>query len=283
MLGGCARAVELSPGSPVSADPSVSNTAFVARAKEVVQTWQRADMPKTWRLGFVPLSSERVIALGDLGFTGESKQAFMAGYFTMHAGLPLPPPPGQVIFPDGARMTVRLLTAEAALADIDRPNTSACSHPCTPFEIIDIRLGTVKVLTTRGNASTPAWMFTIAGLKAPIAYMAVADNDVSDIPAAPAADYPALEGLVGAENLISVDGATVAFALGVGACDTDIRPLVYETSDTVALGGSVATPRGLCEAILKLAPVTVVLAKPVGNRALINGLNGRPLTVMPGR
>jgi hypothetical protein len=261
----------------VSATPS----AFAQRAAETVATWEKAGMPKTWRLGFVPLSRERVIVTGDPGFNEQSKIAFLARYFTVHAGLPLPPPPGQVFFPDGSRLPVRLVTAEAALEDLNKPDPSQCSSPCVPLDITRIDLGVTHVLTTRGNATVPAWLLTMHGLKTPIAYMAVDDKYISDIPAPPAADYPAIDGLVAAQNVISVDGATIKYTLGVGSCDTDITPLVYETADTIALGGSVTRTDGACDAMLKLQPVTVTLTKPVGDRALIDGLDGRPLTAGP--
>jgi hypothetical protein len=278
-LSGCASVATISPGAPQTADPD----AFQQRAQEVVTGWERSGMSKTWRLGFVPLSLDKVIVTGDPGFTGDSKLAFLAGQFTLRTPALLPPPPGQVLFPDGFRLPVHLVTAEDAYADMAKPNSNSCAKPCQPLTITQINLGTAKVLTTRGNATVPAWLFTIEGLKTPIAYMAVADKDVSKVPAPPAADYPALEGIVGAENVISVDGASVRFTVGVGSCDTDIKPLVYETADTVALGGSVTTPDGVCNAMLKFQPVTITLTKPVGDRALIDGVGGRPLTVSPFR
>jgi hypothetical protein len=278
-LSGCASVATISPAAPQTANPD----AFQQRAQEVVAGWERSGMPKTWRLGFVPLSVDKVIVTGDPGFTGDSKLAFLAGRFTLRAGLPLPPPPGQVLFPDGSRLPVHLVTAEDAFAAMAKPNSNSCGKPCQPLTITQINLGTAKVLTTRGNATVPAWLFTIEGLKTPIAYMAVADKDVSEVPAPPAADYPALRGIVAAENVISVDGTTVRFTVGVGTCDTNIKPLVYETADTIALGGSVTTPDGVCNSMLKLQPVTITLAKPVGDRALIDGVGGRPLTVSPFR
>lgn len=276
-LGGCASVATISPGAPQAANPD----AFQRRAQEVVAGWERSGMSKTWRLGFVPLNLDRVIVTGDPGFTGDSKLAFLAGQLTLRPGLPLPPPPGQVLFPDGSRLPVHLVTAEAAFADMAKPNSNSCSNPCQPLTITQINLGTAEVLTTRGSATVPAWLFTIEGLKTPIAYMAVADKDISEIPAPPAADYPTLDGIVGAANVISVDGTTVRFTVGVGSCDTDIKPLVYETADTVALGGSVTRPDGACDLALKLQPVMITLAKPVGDRALIDGVAGQPLTVSP--
>jgi hypothetical protein len=279
----CAQTPSGGTAAP-AAPPSAAVNAFHHRAAEVADAWERAGLTKSSRLGFVPLDPDRIVLPADPGFTAASKRAFTARFFTTHTKPPKAPARGHVTFLDGTSMAVGLVSPADALADLTKTTGDPCNG-CQPLEITKIALGAVTVLTMRGNASVPAWMLTIAGLKAPFGYMAVADADTKPIPksSAPGMAAARQHGIVGAANLISVDGTTVRFTLGVGDCDENITPLVYETADTVVLGGWVTTPTGVCDLLLKAQPVMITVARPVGDRALLDALTGEPLTVRPTR
>ncbi|TDC29833.1 hypothetical protein E1166_29610, partial [Micromonospora sp. KC213] len=82
-------------------------------------------------------------------------------------------------------------------------------------------------------------------------------------------------------QLRDVDGATITYLLGVGACDTGITPLVQEHDDVVVIGGGVVRSTGVCTEQLVLEPVTVTLAAPLGTRPVLDVLTGRVLTEQP--
>ena len=91
--------------------------------------------------------------------------------------------------------------------------------------------------------------------------------------------FGAVGGLVGAQDLTGTDGTRLTYRLGVGACDENITPLVYETDDAVVLGGSVTRTAEACTEQLLLAPVTVTLRAPLGARAVLDALSGSGLVL----
>ena len=168
---------------------------------------------------------------------------------------------GTIRFPDGT-MTAPLVSAAEAYRQLDQGDPPPCegrpkapgptiepgpdgsvSSPvataCVPLTVTAVRLGTAEVRTSRGVADVPAWLFTVEGLAAPVARVAVAPQSVTPVPEPTAPARPAPEGVVGAEHTERVDGTRLTYVLGVGACDTGITPLVQEREDLVVVGGGV--------------------------------------------
>lgn len=286
----------------------VPSGPFEQRALAVADAWQAAAAGTAWRTGFVPLADLTVPPAS--GFRDdETKQAFVSGWYALRAVLPSgTPATGTVGFPDGATLTVPLVGAQDAYNALDKgdppclgdprlppgPGTdsgpsalpsdgsvgTAAPHSCVLLTVTGATLGTTTLRTSRGAATVPAWLFTIAGLSEPVARVAVAASAVTPVPSPSVPPAPQVPGLVSAQDLTGVEGNTLTYRLGVGACDTDITPLVYETDHVVVVGGSVTTPtEGACIAILKLQPVTVTLAKPLAGRPVVDAATGQPLTL----
>jgi hypothetical protein len=169
-----------------------------------------------------------------------------------------------------------------ASGDPDTPIATMHPGPCAALNVIGVTLGQTKLRTSRGEATVPAWLFTVAGLNEPIARVAVAPAKVAPLPSPSVPPNSYQPGLVTAQDLVSVDGAKITYRLGVGACDTDIRPLVHETDTVVVVGGRVTPPTsGVCTNQLKLEPVTVTLDAPLGSRPVVDWANGNALPVTP--
>ncbi|MGS2618935.1 hypothetical protein ACVCAH_31065 [Micromonospora sp. LZ34] len=297
IVAGCAPAG--SDGGPAA--PDHRQEAFAQRATEVAEAWRPGP---AWRSGYVPMQ-EPTVLLGDPGFTPETEAAFRAGWYREQIELPTArPADGTIRFPDGT-LTVPLVTAAEAYRQLDQGDPPPCpgrptepdrpksgptiepgpdgpvsSSPqtaCVPLTVTEVRLGTAAVRTSRGEAQVPAWLFTVAELGAPVARVAVAPGATAAVPEPTAPGRPAPDGVVGAQDLEAVDGATVTYRLGVGACDSGITPLVQEHDDVVVVGGGVVRATGVCTAILKLQPVTVTLAAPLGARPVLDVLTGTPL------
>jgi hypothetical protein len=282
--------------------------AFEERARVVANAWQAAAAGTAWQTGFVPLADLTIPPPSGFRDDG-TKQAFISGWYAMRAVLPSgTPATGAVRFPDGATLTVPLVGAKDAYDALDKgdppcpgdpklppgPGTdsgpsalpgdgsvgTAAPHNCVSLTVTGATLSTTTLPTSRGAATVPAWLFTIAGLPEPVARVAVAASAVTPVPSPSVPTAPQVSGLVSAQDLTGVDGNTLTYRLGVGACDTDITPLVYETDHVVVVAGSVTTPtEGACIAILKLHPVTVTLAKPLASRPVVDAATGRPLTL----
>lgn len=286
------------------------NAAFEQRAIASIDAWTKSGVNNAWLHGFVPLQ-DLTLPDGEPGFSDATKIAFVSGWYRLAAPLLLPPPsPGHIKFPDGTSMAVPLVNAEDAYQQIDQgdapcqsqivktgpstpstpvpptpaPSTpdgvtsTSISTPCVNLVVTQINLGTVQLRTSRGQAQVPAWLFTVPQLKVPIARVAVAPSAITPMPSVNN-QLPGVGGLVGALDLVSVTGNTITFRLGVGACDRDIKPLVYETDDAVAVGGSVHTVGNICNDMLKVQPETVTLAAPLGDRVILDALSATPLVI----
>lgn len=292
---GCAAPGE-SPSSSAGASPS--SDAFAARAQAVAATWPGTASSAAWTSGFVPLQDLLVVPAG---LSDEQRTAVDAGWFTLDGQLPSEAPSGAVTF-GGTSEKLPLIGAAEAYRLIDQGDPPACEPAlgkpsggggpdsvsgaggaCTRLPVTGATLGSVPLRTSRGDATVPAWLFTVRGLTAPVARVAVAPASITDAPSPSVAPPdPALAAtLKGAQSLARVDGATVDYRLGVGACDEQITPLVYETEALVVVGGSATSSAEMCTEQLVIHPVSVTLASPAGTRTIVDAQTGQPLVLKP--
>jgi len=294
------------PGQPgaSSEPPSQPTGEFERRAAQTAQAWRAAPGKEVWRTGFVPLQDLTVLP-GDPRFSEETKQAYVAGWFRTARPLPSQAPAqGSVRFPDGSTLSVPLVSAAAAYGVLDQGDPPPCREPasvaqqtttgpdgsvsytvpntCTALLVTGATLGTVKLRTSRGEATVPAWLFTVRELATPVARVAVAPSAIAAKPTLQLPDQPNNAGLVAAHDLTAAKEATLTYRLGVGACDKNITPLVYEQDDVVVVGGSVTRSDGVCTDQLLLHPVTVTLKSPLGSRPVLDALSGQVLTLTVG-
>ncbi|MFI6779932.1 hypothetical protein [Micromonospora sp. NPDC050276] len=303
LTGGCAAADVGPADGPRS--PTHGAAAFDQRASQVAEAWRPGP---DWRTGYVPLEGPTLLT-GDPGFTPDTEAAFRSGWY--RADVPIPPTRvgGEIRFPDG-RLTLPLVSAAEAYRQLDqgdplpcpgrpkrpgRPTpggptvepgpdgwaTSAPQTACLPLTVTRVTFGAVPVHTSRGSAQVPAWLFTLRELATPVVRLAVAPTAVTPVPEPTAPARPLPDGLVAAQDLAAVNDARLTVRLGVGACDTGIRPLVWERPDVVVVGGGVTQATGVCPDVLKLEPVTVTLAAPLGARPVLDVFTGAPLSIAP--
>ncbi|SCF35471.1 hypothetical protein GA0074695_5987 [Micromonospora viridifaciens] len=149
--------------------------------------------------------------------------------------------------------------------------------PCIPLTVTAVQLGSASVRTSRGVAEVPAWLFTVAELRVPVARLAVASRAVGAVPEGVAPARPVPDGVVTVMSLDAVDGARLDFRVGLGACDTGLTPLVLERDDVVVLGAGVTRSTGPCTQQLVLKPTSVTLKAPLGDRVVLDVGSGAPL------
>jgi hypothetical protein len=301
-LAACAQA---EPSTGPGAAPDRRQAAFQQRATEVAQAWQAVPNPD-WRTGYVPLQEPTVLP-ADVKFGDDTKQAFLAGWYREQVTLPTgTPAEGTIRFSDGP-LKVPLVSAAEAYRQLDQGDPPPCparpaspppapevtgpdgsvSAPgmsaCTPLTVTAVELGTATVRTSRGEATVPAWLFTVDELAARVARVAVAPAAVGAVPEVPAPPGTPGDGLVAAQDLTAVDGAKLSYRLGVGACDTAIAPAVLQRDEVVVIGGTVVRSTGLCTSQLELKPVTVTLDQPLGARTVLDAVTGQPLILAAAR
>ncbi|SBT52316.1 hypothetical protein [Micromonospora auratinigra] len=129
LLAGCA-APGAGSAAPAPGGPSAGAwPAFDQRANQVADAWRPG---AAWRSGYVPLEDGTVLT-GDPGFTEDTKVAFGNGWYRDQ--IPMPggaPADGTVRFPDGT-LTVPLIGAAAAFAELDKGDPPPCDgRPMEP-------------------------------------------------------------------------------------------------------------------------------------------------------
>jgi len=258
--------------TPSAPDNPALDSAFGRRAAQVAPLWHG----KTG--GFTPVQ-DLTIPPTD-GFPDDkTKQAFGAGWYASRVPLENKAEKGTLEYADGSKTEINLLSAAAAFKAMDQGD-AACPH-CVTLEVTGAQLGKAPLRTSRGVATVPVWWFTVAGVSAPVGRVAVPPESITPLPTPSVPPWDATAPLVSAQDLIAVNDSEIEFRVGVGACDKDIKGLVWEDAEVVVIGGSV-TPPGpaeMCTAQLVLHPVKVTTAAPVGTRLIIDALTGAPVTL----
>ena len=296
-------------GAP-AASPGAGQAVFAARAEGVAEQWRTSRAVELWRTGFVPLQP-LTLPPTNATFNEATKQAFVAGWYRLDVGMPRERggKTGTIRYADGATETVPVVSLAEAYAALDQGDPPPCpgfsvpppadapavqdntgpdqpvgdgaGKPCTALTVTSVRLGTAKVLTSRGEADAPAWLFTVRELGGQVARVAVAPSAVATPPELNPAGLPPADGVVSAQDLTGVTGTRLAFRLGVGACDENIKPLVHETKDVVVVGGTVTRKDGVCTEQMLFHPVTVTLDGPLDGRPVVDAMTAQVLTMSP--
>jgi hypothetical protein len=274
--------------------------AFTARAATIDRAWHGAltgPAGDAWRTGLVPLQN-LTVAPGEI--TDAQRASIAAGWYAGGASLPgSAPADGQVHFPAGAAMTVPLISAAAAYRQMRRgdppcgpsggspagaaasgPAGARAGHDCAVLTVVGARLGQTTLRTSRGDATVPAWLFTVRELAKPIARAAFDVTATTPVtyPAVPAPSAGELTGVAGAVWITGGTGRRVEFTIAVGPCDGDPVGLVYETDETVVVAARTTPAAKACDGSLTYEPIAVSLKEPLGSRPVFDALTGRPLT-----
>ncbi len=263
--------------TPDTGDPVTpgASTAFEKRAAQVAAAWLAGGVGEDWTKGFVPVQG-LTIAPQDGFPSGETKNAYQAGWFTTAGQLPTAAGTGIIVYPDGAEQEVPTVSAADAYKAIDKGD-AACPG-CVTLNVTKAEAGTAWIRTSRGQAQVPVWNFTIEGIKNPIARVAVSPEATKPLPSPSIPEWDRDAALVSAQDLVEVKDSLIEFRLGVGACDKNIIGLAWESDAVIVIGGSV-TPPGpemTCTAQLVLHPVQVSTA-PVGGRVILDAITGQPV------
>jgi hypothetical protein len=218
---------------------------------------------------------------------GDNKAALMAGL--VDAAVQLPddvPPAGEIRWDDGTTKTVPTISATQALKDLRAAAEGSCPD-CMPLQVNAARIATAKVQTSRGPATAPAWEFSLNGTEVLVTRIAVAARSGISVEPPP---WDANNPPVG----LRIDSATrtadglqlTAWFTGApdGAdkpCGEDYTAEVVESDLAVVIivtrhGNGFA---GGCTAVGATRSATVTLAKSLGERAVLEVTEGRPVPV----
>ncbi|MFE7897699.1 hypothetical protein ACFU3E_09245 [Streptomyces sp. NPDC057424] len=244
------------------------------RARRVADAWDGSRAAAQWREGYHPTAP--VVQPPAEGLRDDDRRAYATGNFDLRAPLPSTRGKGgRVTWPDGGSLTRPLMAAEQAYRSLDRN-----SGPGPRLTVTRAEPGDMTVLTARGPATVPAWLFTLEGYTGPLKRAAVSPSGLPTPPLAPLGRDAPEDGLapLGGLTKVAGDGRSVTVMAHHGSCDDGPVVTAFETDGSVVLSAGVeGVEDGPCTADLRGEKVTVTLDRPIGDRILLDAFTGRPV------
>ncbi|WP_328474128.1 hypothetical protein OHA21_14345 [Actinoplanes sp. NBC_00393] len=287
LLAGCAteqyRLEELTPATQAAADDVPEQQKLQARA--ALARYGAAVGAAGKQPRFVPVG-EQTAQIGDgEAANGAFKRSLLAGKVVATRKLPAAPRrTGEVVWDGGATLSLPLISAEQALHEVVTAHPQECAD-CVPLRVVAARLTTAAVLTTRGEATVPAWEFTLKGTAVRITHPAVAAGLKVTPPSWDPYDAPGGLAIDGARTTVGSRELTVSFTGSVGPasepCGADYTGRAVESEFAVVVI-VVARPHAAgeaCRAIGAPRTATVTLDQPLGERAVLEVMQGLPVPV----
>ncbi|PKW12136.1 hypothetical protein SAMN05428944_0623 [Streptomyces sp. 1222.5] len=260
---------------PPNDHPDRSATRPEVRARQVADAWDGSPAAAKWRTGYYPMAD--AIRLPDGGLRGAAdRRAYETGNFDLRGALPSAPrPDGEVRWRNGDTLGMPILSAQEVYTTLDRDG-----GPGPRLTVTAAKPGETTVVTSRGRATVPAWLFTVKGYDTPLRVAAVSPSPLPQAPIRPLGPEPTDELTpLGAVVDVAPDGRSVTVRATHGSCDDGPVVKTLETAHSVVLSASVAGARdGICPSNLLIERVRLTLKSPVGGRALLDAFTGRPLT-----
>ncbi|MFG1655369.1 hypothetical protein ACGFIY_02420 [Micromonospora chersina] len=277
LLGGCA---------PAGNSPAVDPLDGLRQQAGDALAWYDHAFRAAGGAPFVPVG-ELTRQLGDWEpANGSYKESLAAGRVEAASTLPGAPQPavGTIVWTDGTRHDVPLMSADGALAQLRAGGTGDCSG-CAPLKLTGARLTTMTVPTTRGPATVPAWEYTLGGTAVRLARVAVDPSAVVRVAPPPRdADHPH-EGLAveSATTTTASSELTVTFTGAPGPaskpCGADYGAEAVESDLAVVV--IVIEYRHAkdeaCSDIGAQRTASLKLSRPLGERAVLEVTQGLPV------
>jgi hypothetical protein len=260
------------------------------QAQAALTRWADAVAAAGSQSAFVPVG-ELTAQVGDWeeAVGGNNKMALMAGLVEAAVSLAADTPPdGDLRWQDGSTETVRLISAQGALAGLKADATGSSCPECGPLQITGARLTSGPVDTSRGPAVAPVWEFTLQGTAVRVTRVAIADR-VSIVPppwdpnnAPVGISIDSATGTVGGQHLtVGFTGAPGAGDQGCGAdytaeaveSPTAVVVIVTEHRHSSFFGES-------CTNVGAFRTAEVALSAPLGDRTVLEVQQGRAVAVL---
>ena len=241
--------------------------------------------------GFVLVGESTLFVGSDWGPNidgNNAKMAWGAGLFMTSNPLPSEAPPGgRIEWQDGTTNAVPVISAQQALTDMKAAGVSPCPD-CTPLQITGARLMTATFQSSRGPAQIPAWEFSLKDTDVKLDQAAVEAQftgpRMSDRAAQPWVGPPVDSATVAADGMTLTVGFVGAPDTGDKPCGADYSAEAVESDTAVVVIVYEHQNSGpaMCSAVGAFRTAQVALAKPLGNRTLID-LQAQPISVTAGR
>jgi hypothetical protein len=222
-----------------------------------------------------------------LDLASNGKIALMAGAVRADPDLSdSVPPDADVHWADGVIRNVALMSARDALAELKADGNGQCGE-CRPLIVSGARLSTAEVTTSRGQATVPVWEFTLQATSVRVTLVALSPAATAQV-----APHDGVGSRVdSAAGTRTGRALTVTFigAFGPGSqpCGADYDAEAVESSLAVVvivhehryLSPDPSASQIACAAVGATRTATVQLAEPLGDRAVLDPMEGVPVSV----
>jgi hypothetical protein len=276
------------PGSPSTgaSGPDTAVDRLHVQARAALDRWAAAKGAAGQQIAIV---GELIGQIGDweLAVGDNNKSALMAGLVRVAGDLPTEtPPPGEVRWADGTTASVTLLSATDAVDAIRSSAVDQACDTCRVLEVTSARLVDGPVETSRGDATVPIWQFTLQGTRVIITRVAIAAPVAAEPPPWDPMNPPegiSIEGAVGRPGdrrlVVSFVGAPDPAARPCGA-DYTAEAVESDVAIVVIVSEHPHGPGESCSAVGATRTATVELARPLGDRAILEVKEGLPVRLM---
>ncbi|WP_107097894.1 hypothetical protein [Streptomyces atriruber] len=260
-------------GKEEAAPADGTDDALAGRARQVAEAWDGSASAAAWRTGYHPTGEAVQLPRGGLRGRAD-EQAFEDGRFVLRGELPgAGPGDGRVAWHGGKTLKRPLVGADESYGSLARSRGAGKPQ----LTVTGVELGEMRLATSRGPATVPAWLFTLDGYASPLRQAAVLPSKPPRPPIGRAQGIPGLP----LDRLVrtAADGRSVTVIALHGACDDGAVVDARETTGSVVLAAAVKDRQegGLCTDQAKMQQVTVALDRPVGDRVLLDAHTGRPV------
>jgi len=291
LAAGCARPVN-DVGGPVAPDPA-GEQRLRQQARDALDRWDAAVGVSDGQTRFVPIG-EQTSQIGDWepAVGDNNKAALYAGVVEVAGTVPeTAHPVTEVRWLDGKRRTVQTISAMQALRQMVETGQGkdGCGG-CRPVTVTGAVPTTIDLVTSRGMATVPAWEFRLEGTSVRFTRPAVGPAESVTVTPPPwdSMNPPAGLRIDTARGSVTRLGLEVSF---VGAkegadkpCGIDytVEAMESETAVVVILWERAYTgpgAGGACTMIGYTRTATVELARPLGDRAVLEVTQGMPVPV----
>ncbi|WP_416975129.1 hypothetical protein [Streptomyces sp. 4F14] len=247
-------------GKEQRAAPAPAPHPRTERARQVAAAWNGSQAEASWRAGYHPM-----------GDWTQFPEGLTDPPLTLRATLPrLPRADAEIKWSSGPTLTAPLVPADTAYGSL-----AQYAGPGTQLPVTAVKLGTMSLLTTRGPATVPAWLFTVEGHGTPVKRAAVRP---SRLPKSPIAPVTSSNFQLPTTRVEKIQGSALTVIVPHGSCDDGVEMEALETPGSVVLSAYAVNPQdGLCRADLKMEPVKVTLRAPLADRVLLDASTGTPV------
>ncbi|MBB2747879.1 UNVERIFIED_ORG: hypothetical protein FHR35_007760 [Microbispora rosea subsp. rosea] len=241
-------------------------------AVQAVSTWRTSGAAEIWHEGFVPLEDLRKMSR----MVSEHIDYEWHGWVVAGA-LPTPPAEAQVRWDDGSAMRVPVIAPREALMALSPWPENMTFPDNKQYKLTGATFTTMRLKTSRGMATVPAWRLHFSNLPGPIDYVAVDQKAIGTIEDAVGDHLP---GDVSDFEVLDERTLLVNYEYGVcvGEEPFDVTVRASERPDVVVLGLEMPyRGYGICAGVGASGQDVIRLNEPLGDRVVLDEMSRLPV------